>query len=120
MGRAALVVGGSPAKNPAAVSELYEQIAALIADSERDLDTIERTLTDGYAYALVLEAERWRLEKRLAEAAQELPAGDLAGKGAELTGLSQRLDANASELSSLRARLGELRRYAETVRVDGV
>ena len=33
---------------------------------------------------------------------------------------AQRLDANASELSSLRARLGELRRYAETVRVVGV
>jgi hypothetical protein len=99
------------------MTELYEQIAALIADSERDLDTIERTLTDGYAYALELEAERWRIEKRLAEVAQELPAGDLAGKGAEMTGLSRRLDANADELSSLRGRLGDLRRYADTVRV---
>ncbi len=99
------------------MSELYEQISALISDSERDLGTIERTLTDGYAHALKLEAERWRLEKRLAEVAQELPAGDLAGKGAELTCLSHRLDANADELSSLRGRLGDLRRYAETVRV---
>jgi uncharacterized protein YecA (UPF0149 family) len=102
------------------MTELYEQIAALIADSERDLDTIERTLTDGYAYALKLEAERWRLEKRLAEVAQELPAGDLAGKGAEMTRLSQRLAANGAELIALRGRLAELRRYAESVRVVGV
>jgi hypothetical protein len=49
------------------VSELYEQIAALIADSERDLDTIERTLTDGYAYALRAGSRALALEKRLAE-----------------------------------------------------
>jgi HAMP domain-containing protein len=100
-----------------AVTELFQEISDLIADSERDLDRIERTLTDGYAYALTLEAERWRLEKRLAEVAQELPAGDLEGKSAELTSLSRRLDGNADELSLLRGRLGELRRYADAVRV---
>jgi hypothetical protein len=99
------------------VTELLQQISALISGSERDLDQIERTLTDGYAYALTLEGERLRLEKRLAEVAQELPAGDLAGKGAELTSLSQRLDGNADELNMLRGRLGELRRYADEVRV---
>jgi hypothetical protein len=99
------------------MTELLQQISALISGSERDLDQIERTLTDGYAYALRLEGERLRLEKRLAEVAQELPAGDLAGKGAELTSLSQRLDGNADELTMLRGRLGELRRYADEVRV---
>jgi hypothetical protein len=99
------------------VTELLQQISALIAGSERDLDRIERTLTDGYAYALTLEAERWRLEKRLSEVAQDLPAGDLEGKGAEITSLAQRLDGNADELSMLRSRLGELRRYADAVRV---
>jgi chromosome segregation ATPase len=100
------------------VTELFQQISALIGSSERDLDRIERTLTDGYAYALTLEAERWRLEKRLAATAQELSTGDLAGKGAEMTSLSQRLDDNAAELSTLRSRLGELRRYADGVRVQ--
>ena len=100
------------------MTELFQQISDLIAGSERDLERIERTLTDGYAYALTLEAERWRLEKRLAAAAQELPAGDLEGKGAEMTSLSQRLDDNADELSTLRSRLGELRRYADSVRVQ--
>ena len=99
------------------MTELFQQISALIEDSERDLDRIERTLTDGYAHALTLEAERWRLEKRLAQVAQELPAGDLEGKGAEMTSLSRRLDGNAAELSNLRGRLGELRRYADEVRV---
>jgi hypothetical protein len=101
-----------------AVTELLQQISDLIRGSNCDLDRIERTLTDGYAYALALEAERWRLEKRLAAAAQELPAGDLEGKGAELTSLSQRLDDNADELSTLRGRLGELRLYADSVRVQ--
>ena len=100
------------------MTELLQQIANLISGSDRDLDRIERTLTDGYAYALALEAERWRLEKRLAAAAQELPASDLEGKGAEMTSLSQRLDDNADELSSLRGRLAELRRYADSVRVQ--
>jgi phage shock protein A len=99
------------------VTELLQQISDLIGGSNRDLDRIERTLTDGYAYALALEAERWRLEKRLAAAAQELPA-DLEGKGAEMTSLSQRLDDNADELSTLRGRLGELRQYADAVRVQ--
>jgi hypothetical protein len=102
------------------VTELLQQISALIADSERDLDLIERTLTDGYAHALKLEAERWRVEKRLAELAQELPGGDLVGKSEELTALSRRLDENADELGRLRGSLAELRRYAEAVRVQPV
>ena len=35
-----------------------------------------------------------------------------------MTSLSQRLDDNADELSTLRGRLGELRRYADAVRVQ--
>ena len=35
-----------------------------------------------------------------------------------MTSLSQRLDDNADELSSLRVRLAELRRYADSVRVQ--
>ena len=49
------------------MTELYEQITALIDGPASDLETIERTPTDGYAQALHLEAEKWRLEKRAAK-----------------------------------------------------
>jgi ABC-type phosphate transport system auxiliary subunit len=97
-------------------AELFEQISALIEASDRDLDRIERTLTDGYAHALSLEAEKWRLEKRMAEVAQNLDRGDAHDMAQELTSLARRLNGNAGELSVLRDRLGDLRRHAETVR----
>ena len=59
---------------------LLEQIDELLADAgrgaARSLARLERTLTDGYALALALEAERWRLEQRIAELAGELGDGD--------------------------------------------
>jgi predicted nucleic acid-binding Zn-ribbon protein len=96
------------------MTDLLEKINALIDASTADLDQIEHTLTDGYAYALSLEAERWRLEKRIAE---ELQDGDLAKKADELGALAKRLDGNADDLVRLRSRLGELRRRADDVRV---
>jgi hypothetical protein len=97
------------------MSDLFEQITALIDASERDRDRIERTLTDGYARALALEAERWRLGKRLTEVAQGLDGGDTMLKTRELTEISERLSGNEDELAELRGRLGELRRYADAV-----
>jgi len=99
------------------MTELLEQISALIAESGCDRERIDRTLTDGYAYALSLEGENWRLEKRIGELAHGLQRGDTAGKAKELSTLTRRLDGNAGELVLLRRRLGELRRHADTVRV---
>ena len=98
------------------ITELIDRIAALIAGSERDLDSIERTLTDGYAHALNLEAERHRLERRLAEMAQEAHSGDPQAKTQELSQLAARLDGNADELEALRGRLSDLRRHASEIR----
>ena len=39
------------------------------------IDAIEHTLTAGYARALALEAERWRLERRIARVAAQSSAG---------------------------------------------
>ena len=55
---------------------LREDIAELLRMPEDgtgapSLDTIETTLTDGYAEALALEAERWRIERRLGEVARD-------------------------------------------------
>ena len=119
MGPAALVRAWRAPENPQAseMTELLDKINALIEGSTRDLDQIEHTLTDGYAQALSLEGERWRLEKRISEVAQNLQRGDLAEKAVELSTLAQRLDGNADDLVKLRALLGDLRRRADDVRV---
>jgi hypothetical protein len=99
------------------VIDLIEQINALMRGATRDLDTIERTLTDGYAHALSLEAEKWRLERRISEVAQSLHGGDTTAKTRELSVLAKRLDGNAVDLAQLRRVLADLRRRADDVRV---
>ena len=99
------------------MTELLERINALISAPTRDLDTIERLLTDGYAHALTLEAEKWRLEKRINEVAQSLQRGDTAKKARELATLAKRVEGSAGDLTTLRSHLADLRRHADTVRV---
>ena len=99
------------------MTELLGRISALVGSSTRDLDEIERTLTDGYASALSLEAERWRLERRVTGLSRGIDSGDLAGKTRELADIARRLEDNSGELAELRGRLSELRRYADDVRV---
>ncbi len=99
------------------MSELLEKIMALMSAPARDLETIERTLTDGYAQALSLEAEKWRLEKRITEVAQSLERGDTAQKARELAVLANRVEGNVGDLVALRSVLAELRRHADAVRV---
>jgi hypothetical protein len=102
------------------MNELLEQITALIGAPTRDLDTIERTLTDGYAYALSLEAERWRHEKRIKEVAQSLQGGDSVKKAREIARLAEQVEGSIVELTQLRELLAELRRHADDVRVGAV
>ena len=99
------------------MTELLTQIQSLIDSENRDLDQLERTLTDGYAHALLLETEKWRLEKRIAQVTQGIECGDLATKAQELSALAKRLDGSVGDLSTLRSLLGELRRHADGVRV---
>ena len=99
------------------MTELLDQIKAMIATPSRNLDDIERTLTDGYAHALNLEAEKWRVEKRMAEVAQGIQRGDTETKARELAKLSKQRDGHDGDLLTLRGLLGELRRHAEGVRV---
>src|SRR5437588_6115591 len=100
------------------MTELHDEINALMSTSARDLDAIERTLTDGYARALSLEAEKWRIEKRISEVAQGLQRGDTAKKARELSALAKRLDGNADDLARLRSKLSQLREHANDVRVS--
>jgi len=98
------------------MTELFDRISTMIDASERDLDRIERTLTDGYAHALSLEGERLRLERRLAELARELHVGDTQTKTVELSSVAERLDGNAGDLTRLRSALAELRKHAAALR----
>jgi hypothetical protein len=102
------------------MTELLEQISALIGEPAHDLDTIERTLTDGYAHALSLEAEKWRLEKRMKEVAQSLLQGDTVAKAREIAALAERVEGSVDGLATLRSLLADLRRHADDVRVGAV
>ena len=79
------------------------------------LATIEHTLTAGYAEALSLEAERWRIERRVAEIAALLGDGD-AARTDELVSLGRRLSATDTVLTGLRGLLDLLRDRATAVR----
>jgi len=77
------------------------------------LDIIESTLTDGYAEALVLEAERTRIERRLGEVARD------AGREEnlrEFARLAESLEAADGELESLRSLLRNLQARRRLVR----
>jgi hypothetical protein len=75
---------------------------------------VEHTLTTGYARALALEAERWRLERRLGELAAASDDGPCALERADL---ADRLAEAARELAQLRNVLEPLRSRASALRV---
>ena len=91
---------------------MLEQIEDLLSEDAPALADVEATLTDGYAQALALEAERWGLERRLGEVARA--GGD--GAGEELTSIGRRLNTTDGELAALRRMLGVLHERARTLR----
>jgi post-segregation antitoxin (ccd killing protein) len=93
---------------------IFAEIAALLESApDAGIDELEDTLTSGYAAALQLEAERWRIERRIAEVAGIVES---AGGTDELTRLARRLTAADHDLSRLRGLLGTLRDRADAVR----
>jgi DNA repair exonuclease SbcCD ATPase subunit len=108
---------------PDALPALLEQIDELLAtpsptEGPATLARLERTLTDGYAHALSLEAERWRLERRMSELAGELSDGNHELKAQELANVSQRLSLTGEELERLRGTLAQLRERATAARAS--
>jgi hypothetical protein len=102
---------------------IYEEIRILldaprIGDDAPSIDAVEHTLTAGYARALALEAERWRLERRIAEVASRL-AGATDKEHLELANLGRRLSTADGDLTQLRALLGSLRVRADEIRSAG-
>ncbi|MDQ4029523.1 MAG: hypothetical protein M3168_00615 [Actinomycetota bacterium] len=99
---------------------LLDRIQSLIAAPPATrggptLDRIEDVLTEGYACALALEAERWRLERRLGEVAAEF-AGGQQGRTEELASIARRMAAADGDLVRLRAALASLRDRASETR----
>lgn len=78
------------------------------------LDDIEDKLTAGYARALALDAERRRLERRLAESAAKMT--ERSSEEAEVAELGRRLSLADGDLAELRRLLSCLRVRADEVR----
>jgi hypothetical protein len=96
------------------LSILISRIDALL-QAPREADDadvrahMETTLTDGYARALALEAEHWRLQRQIGAIAANLADGTGGPRTKELTALAQRLALTEGELGSLRDVLSSLR-----------
>jgi hypothetical protein len=100
------------------LAPLLERISRLLknrsADPGKPLVTeMEDTLTDGYARALQLEAERLRVERRIGELARSVDGPEEAD---ELKALAGRLRDVDVELEGLRNRLGLLQKHLAAVR----
>src|SRR5260370_31358375 len=91
------------------IEEIRELLAApRPADSESFLEQLDATLTAGYAHALQLEAERWRLERRIVEVAAKIADDERELDTDELASLARPLKAANESISTLRTLLGSL------------
>ena len=96
---------------------IFDEIRSLLDSAAlAGVEQIEDTLTAGYAAALALEAERWRVERRIAEVAGMLDSKDGRLQTEELAKLSKRLTVASDELARLRGMLSSLRARADEAR----
>jgi hypothetical protein len=99
---------------PTLLERIRSQLGVRGADPAKPLLTeMEHTLTDGYARALELEAERLRLERRIGELAHHLDGPDEAK---ELRGLAMQLRTADEDLVRLRDVLARLQRHVDAAR----
>jgi hypothetical protein len=90
------------------------EVSAVLESEPGDRALLERTLTDGYAHVLSLEAERWRVQRELRLLAASIGRDDTADKVKQLADLARRIEHQEDDLSRLRELLGRLRRqYTE-------
>jgi len=86
-----------------------------VGEDAPSIDAVEHILTAGYARALALEAERWRLERRIAEVASKLAEASET-QHSELANLGRRLSTADGDLARLRELLASLRLRAAEIR----
>ena len=100
---------------------IHDDIRSLLdsppsGDAAPSLDSIEHTLTAGYARALALEAERWQVERKIADVAARLGEEVTDEDASELAQLGRRLSEADGDLTNLRNLLVALRTRADEVR----
>lgn len=100
---------------------IHDEIRSLLdappeGEEAPTIDAIEDMLTAGYARALALEAEHWRLQRRIAAAAAKLGGKSPDDERSELIELGRRLSAADGDLNQLRRLLSSLRSRADEVR----
>src|SRR5438034_10769794 len=95
---------------------LLDDIRELIAVPAPELERVDAVLTAGYAEALQLEAERWRLERRIGEVAETLAEDSTELRHEELAALARRLTAANEGITRLRTLLVSLRERRSALR----
>jgi len=95
-----------------------EELLDAPADGEAapTLALLEAKLTDGYAQALALEAERSRIERRIGEVASTAEERSDLGLAEELTSLAGRMRSADRDLEKLRSVLGRLQARTRATR----
>jgi hypothetical protein len=107
-------VGGEPVTTLERIEDLLR--APATGDEAPTLEHLEETLTAGYPQALALEAERWRIERRLGEVARDAHLPGASRLAEELASLAKRLRNTDAELAQLRSTLGPLQARAREAR----
>jgi hypothetical protein len=91
---------------------LEDLLASLERGSHPDRASVEETLTDGYAWALKLDAECTRLERSIGTLAAELDHESSEEHAQELSRAARRLARSKRDLASLRGLLASARAEA--------
>src|SRR5690242_21932025 len=94
---------------------VLEDIRTLTTSAAPQLEHVERTLADGYACALGIEATRLRMQRELEGSAASL-AQAASGRVEEVAGLAQGIARADEELAELRGALVELAKTARRLR----
>lgn len=106
-----------PQQLTSVTARLHRLLVALERGDHPGRARVEETLTDGYAWALRLDAECTRLERSIGDLAGEL-GNDVGGaKARELSARARRLERVRAEHGELRALLSSLRAEAAEAKV---
>lgn len=103
------------------LASVSDRLKSLLDEFERgenhERAGVEHTLTDGYAWALALDAECDRLERRISQRAADLGDEDTLEQARDLAALARLLARRRCELASLRELLSMLRAGVQQTRV---